>query len=180
MYGLINKAISGLVIENFGHESWARICDKAGLDLHEFISMEQYPDSITYDLVGAASEVLELPPEQVLETFGMYWVKFVGEQNYGALMDAAGGDLGDFLENLDAMHARVMLSYPDLVPPSFRLSDRTDGSMSLHYSSTRVGLEPLVIGLLKGLADRFDVRIEVRQRSERGADGAAIFDITIL
>ena len=141
--------------------------------------MEQYPDSLTYDLVGAASEVLDIAPELVLQTFGRYWVEFVGQQNYGQLMDAAGDNLGDFLENLDEMHSRVMLSYPDLVPPSFKLTNRTDQSMSLHYSSTRSGLEPLVIGLLMGLADRFAIRISVEQRSERDADGAAVFDITL-
>ncbi|MAJ47262.1 MAG: hypothetical protein CBC35_08440 [Planctomycetes bacterium TMED75] len=180
MYGLINKAISGLVIQNFGTAAWQEICQAANLDTHEFVSMEQYPDSITYDLVGAASKVLDLPPEVILETFGRYWVEFVGQQNYGKLMDAAGGNLGDFLENLDEMHARIMLSYPKLIPPSFKLSNRTSQSMSLHYSSTRAGLEPLVVGLLRGLADRFEIRIDVQQEPDRDEHGAAVFNITIL
>ena len=180
MYGLINKAIAGLVIQNFGESAWAKICSHANIETSEFVSMEQYPDSLTYDLVGAASEVLDIAPELVLQTFGRYWVEFVGQQNYGQFMDAAGDNLGDFLENLDEMHSRVMLSYPDLVPPSFKLTNRTEQSMSLHYSSTRAGLEPLVIGLLMGLADRFAIRIDVAQRSERDVDGAAVFDITIL
>jgi hypothetical protein len=180
MYGLINKAIAGLVTQNFGETAWHKICNRANLDTSEFVSMEQYPDSITYDLVGAASEVLDLPPELVLETFGRYWVEFVGEQNYGKLMDAAGDNLGDFLENLDEMHSRVMLSYPDLVPPSFKLTDRTEHSMSLHYSSTRAGLEPLVVGLLMGLADRFAIQIKVEQHSDRDQNDAAVFDIIIL
>ena len=180
MYGLINKAIAGLVIQNFGESAWAKICNQANISTSEFVSMEQYPDSLTYDLVGAASEVLDLSPELVLQTFGRYWVEFVGKQNYGQLMDAAGDNLGDFLENLDEMHSRVMLSYPDLVPPSFKLTNRTEQSMSLHYSSTRTGLEPLVIGLLMGLADRFTIRISIEQRAERDSDGAAVFDITIL
>ena len=180
MYGLINKAISGLVIQNFGAGAWQEICQVANLDTNEFVSMEQYPDSITYDLVGAASKVLDLPPEVILETFGRYWVEFVGQQNYGKLMDAAGGNLGDFLENLDEMHARIMLSYPQLVPPSFKLSNRTPTSMSLHYSSTRAGLEPLVVGLLRGLADRFEIRINVEQEPLPDENGAAVFNITIL
>jgi two-component system chemotaxis sensor kinase CheA len=32
------------------------------------------PDEVTYKLVGAASEVLGIPPNQVLEAFGEYWI----------------------------------------------------------------------------------------------------------
>ena len=56
MYGLINKAIAGLVIQNFGKSAWHKICDRANVDTSEFVSMEQYPDSLTYDLVGAGRQ----------------------------------------------------------------------------------------------------------------------------
>ena len=180
MYGLINEAIQGLVTENFGQEAWVKICAQAGLDHTEFVSMQQYPDSETYDLVGAASSVLGMSPELILETFGRYWVQYVGSQAYGELMDAAGTSLGEFLENLDHMHSRVMISYPSLRPPSFRVQSNSEHEIILHYISERPGLCPLVVGLLYGLADRFETRIEVDSLdgTEEGVTG--IFKITLL
>ena len=180
MYGLINEAIQGLVTENFGQDAWFKICAKAGLDHTEFVSMQQYPDSETYDLVGAASSVLGMSPELILETFGRYWVQYVGSQAYGDLMDAAGSSLIEFLENLDHMHSRVMMSYPNLRPPSFRVHSASGSEIVLHYSSERPGLCPLVVGLLYGLADRFETRIEVDSLdgAEEGVTG--IFKITLL
>ncbi len=46
------------------------IKEKSGLDVEMFISNEGYPDDITYKLVGAASEVLGLPAEKILQAFG--------------------------------------------------------------------------------------------------------------
>ena len=175
MYGLINQAIRGLVLERFGTDAWQRICVTAGVEEGVFVAMQPYDDAVTYDLVGAASKELGLPAEAILETFGAYWVEYVGQENYGELMDAAGKDLPEFLENLDQMHARVMLSFPDLKPPSFRVSDRTDKGLLLHYYSSRPGLAPLVVGLLNGLAARFGRQIEVEHRRE--ADGQGEHDV---
>ena len=180
MYGLINEAVQGLVTENFGEEAWVKICAKAGLDHAGFVSMQQYPDSVTYDLVGAASSVLGMTPELILETFGRYWVQYVGSQAYGELMDAAGSSLGEFLENLDHMHSRVMISYPNLTPPSFRVQSNTENEIILHYKSDRPGLCPLVVGLLYGLADRFETRIEVDSLDGTKEDVTGIFKISIL
>lgn len=171
MYGLINQAIRGLVIENFGEEMWARIRTSAGVETDDFVSMQSYDDAVTYELVGAASKELDLPAETVLETFGKYWVNYVGQENYGELMNAAGDDLPTFLENLDQMHARIMLSFPELNPPTFRVTDRSENSLVLHYHSERPGLAPLVVGLLHGLGHRFKTDVSVEHDRQDFGDG---------
>lgn len=178
MYGLINKAVRGLVIEKFGEEVWERIRTSAGVEEDDFVAMESYEDSVTYDLVAAASKELDLPAEAVLETFGEYWVEYVGQDNYGEFMNAAGKDLPEFLENLDQMHARVMLSFPKLDPPSFRVTDRTDDRLMLHYYSSREGLAPLVVGLVRGLGRRFETDVEIKHtRSDSGEDDHDQFEV---
>ena len=87
-------------------------------------------------------------------------------------MEMAGSSLPEFLHNLDDLHARVSVNFPQLVPPSFDTEELEEGGMELHYHSSRQGLAPLVIGLVEGLGDRFDTPVEVEQlvcRSE-GAD----------
>ena len=83
MYGLVNRAIEDLIVENHGTEVWGQICAKAGLPREPFISMDSYSDAVTYKLVGAVSEVLDIPAEQVLEAFGRYWTLYTAEKGYG-------------------------------------------------------------------------------------------------
>jgi hypothetical protein len=161
MYGLVNKAVVDLVTTKFGQETWNKIKQKADVDIDLFVSMDAYPDDVTYRLVGAASEVLGITAEQVLEAFGEWWVLYTAQEGYGPLLNASGSNLRDFLKNLDALHARVALTMPDLRPPRFRLVDVDDTTMKLEYFSTRQGLAPMVVGLLKGLGIRFHTTIDI-------------------
>ena len=123
--------------------------------------MEVYDDAVTYRLVEAASETLELPAETILEAFGEYWTVYTIEEGYGDLVSLMGSTLNEVLDNRDAMHERIGDAMPDLVPPSFDREALEDGSSILHYYSKRDGLAPMVIGLIKGLAKRFDTSIEI-------------------
>ncbi|MCK5943945.1 MAG: heme NO-binding domain-containing protein [Planctomycetes bacterium] len=163
MYGLVNRAVEGLIREKFGGEAWSRICARAELGESNFVAMDAYDDAITYALVGAASAELKMEPAAVLEAFGEYWTSYTIEEGYGDLLAMMGNTLEDFLENLDSMHARIGGTMPKLIPPSFDREPQEDGSSILHYRSEREGLSPMVLGLLKGLARRFDVEIEVTQ-----------------
>ena len=160
MYGLINKAVEGLVRTRFGDAAWSRIRARAGLPDEPFVSMEQYPDKTTYDLVGAATEELGATAEAILEEFGRFWTVYTAEAGYGELMKSAGSTLPEFLGNLEQLHTRVKLSFPHLMPPSFSVSEQEAQALVLHYYSERPGLAPLVVGLLKGLGDRFGLEVE--------------------
>lgn len=161
MYGLVNKAVVDLVTSKFGAETWTKIKQKADVDIDVFVSMDGYPDDITYRLVGAASEVLKITPEQVLEAFGEYWVLYTAQEGYGPLLNASGTNLREFLMNLDALHARVAMTMSNLKPPRFKVVDVDPKTMLLEYRSTREGLAPMVVGLLKGLGIRFATPIEI-------------------
>ena len=179
MYGLVNKAVEEMVCSQFGAETWETIKQRAEVDADVFLSMNQYPDELTYRLVGAASETLGLSPADILRAFGRYWTLYTVAEGYGELMKLTGASLREFLGNLDNLHARVGLSYPHLQPPSFHCEDTTDGTLLLHYYSDREGLAPMVIGLLEGLGERFATPMAIEQLSSRenGADHD-IFRIT--
>lgn len=172
MYGLVNKAIEDMVCSSFGEETWKKIKQKAEVEVDIFMSMEGYPDDITHRLVKAASAVLGLPASEIMQTFGEYWVQYTAKEGYGEMMDMSGETLPEFLENLDNLHARVGISFPQLKPPSFECTDMDEDSLSLHYSSTREGLTPMIIGLVKGLGTRFNTEVDITQTQSRdeGAD----------
>jgi hypothetical protein len=169
MYGMVNKAIADLVCSGFGEDKWEEIKAKAAIDIDFFISNESYPDEITYKLVGSASEVLGLPPAKILEVFGEHWVLKTATDGYGDLMDAGGATLPEFLENLPNFHTRIVMMMPRLQPPRFEVSDRTNNSLRLHYHTHRPGLSPFVVGLLRGLATRFDTVIEIKHAAVKDA-----------
>lgn len=158
MYGLVNKAVQGLITKEFGEEKWNEIKTKAGFEDEIFVSMQKYDDSITYNLVGAASEVLNVSGEDLLEAFGEYWVLYTAEEGYGEMLDMAGSTFVEFLGNLNHLHMRVGDVMPELEPPSFEVETISECELRLYYSSKREGLNPMVLGLVKGLGKRFDVK----------------------
>ena len=151
MYGLVNKAIEDLVVSQFGEEKWQLIKQKAGVDIDVFISNEGYPDDITYQLVGAAAEVLGTTTREILIAFGEHWVLKTASDSYGAMMRSGGTSLKDFLIYLPKLHNRVQMIYPNLEPPRFECHDVRDTSMTLHYFTHRPGLTEFVVGLVQGL-----------------------------
>jgi hypothetical protein len=172
MYGLVNKAIEGLIRSQAGDATWEIIKTRAGVQDDFFVGMQPYPDALSYQLVGAASEVLGVPGAELLEKFGEYWVLYVAQEGYGHLLGMAGNNLKDVLLRLDNLHAQVGLSFPKLQPPSFRCSDVSDNSLTLHYYSERAGLAPMVMGLVKGLGKRLNTTVAIRQTvsTAEGAD----------
>lgn len=163
MYGLVNKAVQGLITSQFGAAAWSRIAEKANVPQCPFLSMRAYPDSLTYEVVFATSEVLGLSPEQVLEAFGEHWILFTAQEGYGRLLEHCGASLREFLLNIDTLHTRVGLIFPDLQPPEFKTFEQLDGAVRLEYYSRRVGLAPMVSGLLKGLVKRFQDKVLIEQ-----------------
>ena len=173
MYGLVNQAVMDLAIACGGEACWDAVRRRANLDDEGFVGTKNYPDSITYDLVQAASEVLEQPAEQILEAFGRHWILYTGRQGWGVLLDASGSDLRTFIESLAALHVRVQFTMPEMQMPEFDVYDGEDGSLVVEYRSTREGLAPMVRGLLLGLVEHFDERWTIAQvgfRSEQGFD----------
>ncbi len=178
MYGLVNKAINDLIVDKFGEEVWQEIKTAADVDIEMFTSMKSYDDEITYQLATAASEILELPIEEVLIELGKYWVKFTAKQGYGDMLAMAGNNFPEFLKNLNALHIRVGMTYSNLKPPSFNCEEIDSNNLVLRYFSHRKALGPLVIGLIYGLGEKFNEEIVIKQtkfRTEAGHDEFNIY-----
>ena len=167
MYGIVNKAVKGLILENYGESTWEKVKDHSGVDIDVFLSNEPYDDAITYKLAISASEVLGTPLSDVLNAFGEYWILRTGMENYGSLMEAGGDSLREFLVNLPNFHSRVMLMFPNLEPPEFRVSDIESDSVHVHYYSHRPALAEFVRGLLHGLAKMFKTEVEIKLLESR-------------
>ncbi len=172
MYGLVNKAVQDYLTSKFGEAVWNTVRSKAGFQDAEFVPLQQYPDELTFKLVGAACEATGADAARLVEEIGAFWVAFTGQQGYGSLMDQLGATFPEALANLDAMHVRVALMMPNLKPPSFRVLEQSDRRLMLAYISKRQGLVPMVIGLVKGLGRKYGLEpaVTLQKAREPGGD----------
>lgn len=169
MYGLVNRAIEQLVVSLKGEDAWHRVCQAARWSDEGFVAMQTYDDDVTYRLVEAVSQELALPPNQVLKAFGEYWILYTADEGYGDMLAMCGDDLRTFLHGMNHMHARIEVTMPNIRPPNFHVEELSDTEIELIYESERMGLAPMVEGLILGLAKRFKQEIEIRQTGWRGA-----------
>ena len=160
MYGMVNQAVRGLVLDVFGADAWRDISHKAQSP-EEFASLESYDDQVTYNLVSAASEVLDLSPVDVLQSFGKYWIHNIASKHYADLMSKTGTSFERFISNLDHMHSRIQATFPNYKPPSFRVKKLESGLLQVDYYSEREGLLPFVEGLFIGLGEYFEMKLHI-------------------
>jgi guanylate cyclase soluble subunit beta len=149
-----------MVTESYGDDTWLQVLAASGLPENAFLATQSYDDTFTYALAGAVSEVLDTPLDECLELFGQYWMNTFAPEDYELLLRASGDNIFEFLENLDALHDRITTTFVNYRPPSFSLERHSENSATVHYVSSRQGLAPFVIGLLKGMQNRFNVELE--------------------
>lgn len=161
MYGIVNKAIEDLVITSFGETKWDTIKLRSGIDIDFFISNESYDDEITYILANATAAEIGIPVSEIFQALGEWWVLKIAKEKYGGLMMAGGKNLKEFLINLPVFHNRIMMMYPKLTPPEFRISNIEENSLQVHYFSKRDGLGEFVRGLLFGLGKMYNAPLKI-------------------
>lgn len=148
-----------MVLDIYGQDRWDDILAESGVPADSFISMRRYDDSVTYALVGAASRVLQAPVDKCLQDFGVYWATVTAPATYGVLLDSTGATLIDFLLNVNALHDRITSTFIGYEPPYFDVQ-LDSNRVALRYESKREGLTPFVVGVVIGLAQRFNNQLE--------------------
>jgi hypothetical protein len=171
MYGLLNAALKQFVAVKYGSETCQRVVDLVAPGTVNFNTMDPYPDSVTYDIVNHTSELTGTPADELLGSFGEFWVPYTAEQGYSHLFEIGGDSLREFLLLLDNMHLRVGRSFPKLQPPSFQFDTIDACTLRMHYRTRRPGLCPIIPGILRGLSMRFETALQVNEDvcARRGA-----------
>lgn len=167
MYGIVNNAIESLVTTNFGAENWQQVLAKSNIGIDYFLNSEPYDDAITFALAEAVSEVNNMPLADVFRAFGEWWIVKTGLEKHGDLMEAGGDNLKEFLINLPDFHNRILLLYPKLTPPEFKVTHVENSSLHLHYYSKRTGLKDFVHGLILGLGKMYKIPVGITLISSR-------------
>jgi hypothetical protein len=87
----------------------------------------------------------------------------------------------EFMDQLPNFHSRVMLLYPEIIPPEFLKEKIDENSFLLHYYSKRVGLGAFMTGLIEGLAIMYDAKCEIEQLSHEISDiSHIVYKVTLV
>lgn len=166
MYGLLLDSIQKFLREKYGEHYWVIIRRRAMLDNHWFVTHEVYSDSVMSNLVDSAASVLGEERDRVMQMFGEYFVQTIGRYGYARLLRVLGRDLRDFLNGLDNLHEYLRFSYPKMRPPSFFCEQETSEGMIMHYTTTRSGYLPYVIGQLYAVGSIYQKELDITVLSE--------------
>ncbi|XP_040278365.1 guanylate cyclase soluble subunit beta-2-like [Bufo bufo] len=182
-YGFINTCLKALVVEKYGDEAWQKLKILAEVQ-DTFMTYEVYDDVITLRMVKEACRMLHLSEEEVLKLFGAYFFSFCKQSGYDRMLRTLGGNLTEFIENLDALHSYLTLSYKQMNAPSFRVEKTSDGTMLLHYYSDRTGFCHIVPGIIESVAkDFFNSNVTMRiiyqteEKERTGKKEHVIFEV---
>jgi hypothetical protein len=161
MYGLIHQAMKDLVCAERGESGWQEVCAAANLECGEIEPLQPYDDAVSYRLVHATAEKLGMTTNEILHRFGHHWITFTADYGYGDIMKMFGQDMRSCLRNLNRMHGHMGAMMTQLKPPRFNVVETSDKHITVHYFSSREGLGPMIMGLLEGLARKFDEPVTI-------------------
>lgn len=179
MYGIVNKFISHTVISRYGEEQWEKVKLKLTFETEEFVDLQPYSDDVTFGIVTAAVNELNLDPALFLEELGYDWVLQTAQGSYKEMYSLVSGGIYEFIENLNNMHQLISAQLTELIPPTFVADRDQQGTITLKYFSERDGLDAFVIGLLKGLCTHFNEPGVVELISAKGEQQAySVFRIS--
>jgi Haem-NO-binding len=169
MYGIINKAIKGCVLEHASIEAWEYITSRAPVAVNADLMEQPYDDDITLYLAQELSEYVKQPVDFILYNFGKCVIKLTHEQ-FPGIMDHRGTNLKEYLVNLPNFHNRIMLIYPELTPPEFKVSAVTEHSLQLHYYTKTPNMKEFVRGYLEELASIFQSKGTIEHEYSNESD----------
>ena len=152
--------LESLVVEHHGEETWEQLIEAAEVD-GSYTSLGSYPDEDLFALVGAASQALGLPPDDVVRWFGRNAMPLFAER-YPALF-AEYDDTRTFVLALnDIIHPEVRKLYPGAIVPEFDYDLSDPAQLLMDYHSPRQ-LCAFAEGLVLGAADHFGETAAIEQ-----------------
>ncbi|KAI6195723.1 Guanylate cyclase [Aphelenchoides besseyi] len=176
------KAWRGVLVVcsvSFCHEEWInrRFRKQAEIEAGtENLINIHYPDSQTFKIVHSISVLSKIPTENIWEIYGQFFVEYVMENGWDQLLKCMSPNLkmswNGFLNNLDSLHYFIdhVVFKANMRGPSFRCDENSDGTITVHYLSSRSGLYPIVKGVLREIAKRIyglEIGLEMTGRTQR-------------
>jgi predicted hydrocarbon binding protein len=163
MHGLILVQLQKFAQQAIGPAQWREALAKSKLENTAYSAALAYDDSDAFELVNLAAQTLQIPIDEVLESFGRFLATEL-LRLYQRVIKPEWATL-DIIENTETLiHSAVRASNPGASPPVLDAIRISEDELQLLYSSNRK-LCKLAIGIIKGLADHYQELIEIQKDS---------------
>ncbi len=171
MHGMINCALQGFLLANYGPAVWQKVREIARLPDGGFEAMERYDDALTLACFDAARAVLRKPGEPLLEDIGTHLVTHPDLESLRRLLRFGGATFAEFLNSLEEMPDRARLAMPELEIPAIALRQEGPGDYVIAARWRLAGIGPLLSGVLRAMADDYGALV-LLEPAGTGEDGA--------
>lgn len=163
MHGIIFTGLKHFVVEANDKGTWKRIREEADVGGVRYSPTTSYPDEDLVALVDAAVELSGLERSKLLRTFGRHVVPTLVDM-YGVYIDDDWTAL-DLVEHVEGTIHRALRNGETLEyePPAITATRVSEDVVVVTYGSER-GLCAVARGLLEGIGDHYDQRLEVYER----------------
>ncbi|REC54784.1 heme NO-binding protein [Rhodosalinus sediminis] len=178
MHGLINRAIQGFVADTYGRARWIAVTHLADLGFADFEAMMIYPPELTQRVLDAAVRELGKARDELLEDIGIYLASHPQAEAVRRLLRFGGVTFVDFLHSLDDLPERARLAVSDLALPALELSEHAPGRYTLTVSGEHDGFGPMLLGVLRAMADDYGALVYTELR--RAGPGSDALEITLV
>jgi hypothetical protein len=120
-----------------------------------YTSVEDYPDSELFSMVGASSKIVDVPAPTLVEQFGAYMFDVLNSKS--PIFSEQQPDFFSFIKSIDGViHKEVKKLYDSPNLPSLDCEQISDNKLNIKYSSPRK-LCFLAEGLIRGAAKHYGV-----------------------
>ena len=177
MKGIVFNLLEQVVSRDYGENTWDDLLSATGL-MGAYTSLGSYPDEHLGKLVGAASEALHIPAQDVVRWFGREAMPALA-QAYPAFFSPHTGTRSFLLTLNDIIHPEVRKLYPGADVPVFDFDTSSEEVLVMDYVSPRK-LCAFAEGLIAGAAEHYGETASIEQPKCMGrGDSKCVLEITL-
>jgi hypothetical protein len=175
MKGVVFIAFNQMVEDHVGIDTWERLLNEVmpksdGI----YTSVEEYPDSELFNMVGALSKITDVPAPSLIEQFGAYMFDVLNSKH--PIFTEQQADFFSFIKSIDGViHKEVRKLYDTPSLPSLDCEQIDEHNLNIKYTSPRK-LCFLAEGLIRGAAKHYDVDYSLQHDTcmHNGSDHCSI------
>ncbi len=161
MKGAVFIAFNEMVEEQIGIDTWERLLNEVNPESEGiYTSVEDYPDSELFALVGKLSEIVNIPIPTLVESFGFFLFTILNSKC--PHFSEQETDFFGFIKSIDdVIHREVRKLYENPNLPHLECKDINPNELEVLYQSPRK-LCFLAEGLIRGAARHYNVEYTLR------------------
>ncbi|MFD3003468.1 heme NO-binding domain-containing protein [Pontibacter toksunensis] len=154
MHGSIFVLLKRFVESLYGYSTWVNLLETSGVRHAPYHMNEMYPTSEIFAIVGKASELMGIPPHQIMEMYGESLVPDL-LLIYKKYMRPEWRTYDMLLNTEKTVHAAVRKEDGRTSPPMLLVTKKGERQLIVDYHSKR-RMGGVAVGIIKGIARYYD------------------------